>query len=98
MDGRDIGTAVFPDAELKIFVTADAKVRAQRRDAELQSKGMEGNFEDILKNIEERDYIDTHRDVSPLRKADDAIELDNSHMTIEEQKAWLLNEYHKAAE
>ena len=98
MDGRDIGTAVFPDAELKIFVTADAKVRAQRRYDELQSKGMEGNFEDILKNIEERDYIDTHRDVSPLRKADDAIELDNSHMTIEEQKAWLLNEYHKAAE
>ena len=89
---------VFPDAELKIFVTADAKVRAQRRYDELQSKGMEGNFEDILKNIEERDYIDTHRDVSPLRKADDAIELDNSHMTIEEQKAWLLNEYHKAAE
>lgn len=98
MDGRDIGTAVFPDAELKIFVTADAKVRAQRRYDELQSKGMEGNFEDILKNIEERDYIDTHRDVSPLRKADDAIELDNSHMTIEEQKAWLLNEYHKATE
>ena len=98
MDGRDIGTAVFPNAELKIFVTADAKVRAQRRYDELQSKGMEGNFEDILKNIEERDYIDTHRDVSPLRKADDAIELDNSHMTIEEQKAWLLNEYHKAAE
>lgn len=98
MDGRDIGTAVFPNAELKIFVTADAKVRAQRRYDELQSKGMEGNFEDILKNIEERDYIDTHRDVSPLRKADDAIEFDNSHMTIEEQKAWLLNEYHKAAE
>lgn len=98
MDGRDIGTSVFPNAELKIFVTADAKVRAQRRYDELQAKGMKGDFDDILKNIEERDYIDTHRDVSPLRKADDAIVLDNSHMTIAEQKAWLLNEYRKAAE
>lgn len=98
MDGRDIGTAVFPNAELKIFVTADSKVRAQRRCDELKAKGMEANFEDIKKNIEERDYIDTHRKVSPLRKADDAIELDNSLLTIAEQKEWLLKEYRRAAE
>lgn len=91
MDGRDIGTTVFPNAELKIFVTADAKVRAQRRYDELKAKGMPANFEDILKNVEERDYIDTHREVSPLRKADDAIVLDNSHMTIPEQQAWLYD-------
>lgn len=91
MDGRDIGTTVFPDAELKIFVTASAEVRAQRRYDELQTKGMPAELSDILKNVEERDYIDTHREVSPLRKADDAVELDNSHMTIAEQDAWLLN-------
>lgn len=91
MDGRDIGTTVFPDAELKIFVTASAQVRAKRRFDELKAKGMPASLEDILKNVEERDYIDTHRDVSPLRKADDAVELDNSHMTIPEQDAWLLN-------
>jgi len=93
MDGRDIGTVVFPDAELKIFVTASAEVRARRRYDELKAKGMEANYEDILKNVQERDYIDSHREVSPLRKADDAIELDNSDMTIEEQKQWLLNKF-----
>ncbi len=93
MDGRDIGTAVFPDAELKIFVTASAEVRAQRRFDELKAKGMPADFQDILKNVEERDYIDSHREVSPLRKADDAIELDNSHMTIPEQKLWLKHKF-----
>ena len=91
MDGRDIGTTVFPDAELKVFVTASAKVRAQRRYDELQAKGMPADFEDILANVEQRDYIDTHREISPLRKADDAIELDNSNMTIEEQDKWLMD-------
>ena len=81
MDGRDIGTTVFPDAELKIFVTASAEVRAQRRFDELKAKGMPADYDDILKNVQERDYIDSHREVSPLRKADDAIELDNSNMT-----------------
>lgn len=97
MDGRDIGTTVFPDAELKIFVTASAEVRAQRRFDELREKGMEADYNDILKNVEERDYIDSHRDVSPLRKADDAIELDNSNLTIEEQRSWLFSQYEKAA-
>ena len=90
MDGRDIGTTVFPEAELKVFVTASAEVRAQRRYDELKEKGMPANFNDILKNVQERDYIDSHREVSPLRKAPDAIELDNSHMTITEQSAWLM--------
>lgn len=93
MDGRDIGTTVFPDAELKIFVTASAQVRAQRRYDELKAKGMPADFDDILKNVEERDYIDSHREVSPLRKADDAIELDNSNMTIPEQKQWLMDRF-----
>ncbi len=97
MDGRDIGTVVFPDAELKIFVTASAEVRAQRRFDELKAKGMEADYNEILKNVQERDYIDTHRDVSPLRKADDAIELDNSNMTIAEQKAWLMKEFETKA-
>lgn len=96
MDGRDIGTVVFPDAELKIFVTASAEVRAQRRYDELQAKGMPADFADILRNVEERDYIDSHREVSPLRKADDAIELDNSHMTIAEQRQWLIDRYREA--
>ena len=91
MDGRDIGTVVFPDAELKIFVTASAEVRAQRRFDELKAKGMSADLQDILKNVQERDYIDSHREVSPLRKADDAVELDNSNMTIAEQKQWLRN-------
>lgn len=89
MDGRDIGTTVFPHAELKIFVTASAEVRAQRRYDELRGKGMAADYDAILKNVEERDYIDTHREVSPLRKADDAIVLDNSTMTIDEQNSWL---------
>ncbi len=97
MDGRDIGTVVFPDAELKIFVTASAEVRAQRRYDELKAKGMPADFDDILKNVKERDYIDSHRETSPLRKADDALELDNSHMTIEEQKAWLMARYQEKA-
>lgn len=96
MDGRDIGTTVFPDAELKIFVTASSQVRAQRRFDELKEKGMPADFDDILKNVEERDYIDTHREVSPLRKADYAITLDNSEMTIPEQKKWLMEQYEKA--
>ena len=97
MDGRDIGTVVFPHAELKIFVTASAQVRAQRRFDELQAKGMPADYDSILKNVEERDYIDTHRDVSPLKKAEDAITLDNSNMTIEEQKQWLLDQYQRVA-
>ena len=90
MDGRDIGTTVFPEAELKVFVTASAEVRAQRRYDELKEKGMPADFNDILKNVEERDYLDSHREVSPLRKAPDAIELDNSHMSIAEQSDWLM--------
>lgn len=97
MDGRDIGTTVFPDAELKVFVTADAEVRAQRRYLELKEKGMEADYETILRNVMERDYMDSHREVSPLRKADDAVELDNSHMTIEQQREWLLEQCRKAA-
>lgn len=89
MDGRDIGTTVFPDAELKVFVTASAEVRAQRRYDELMCKGMPADYADILKNVIERDYIDSHRDVSPLRAADDAILLDNSEMTLEQQQEWL---------
>ncbi len=91
MDGRDIGTVVFPNAELKIFVTATAEIRAQRRFKELQAKGMPANYDDILKNVEERDYIDTHRETSPLRQADDALVLDNSQLTIAEQKKWLMD-------
>ena len=90
MDGRDIGTVVFPNAELKVFVTASAEVRAQRRYDELKQKGMEADYADILKNVQERDYIDSHREVSPLRQADDALLLDNSHMTIPEQNEWLM--------
>ncbi len=98
MDGRDIGTTVFPDAELKVFVTASAEVRAQRRYDELEAKSMPADFEAILKNVQERDYIDSHREVSPLRQAPDAILLDNSHMTIPEQKEWLMEQFRKAAE
>lgn len=90
MDGRDIGTAVFPQAELKVFVTASAEVRARRRYDELRAKGQSASYEDILKNVQERDYIDSHREVAPLRQADDAVVLDNSTLTIEEQNAWLL--------
>ena len=98
MDGRDIGTTVFPDAELKVFVTASAEVRAQRRYDELKEKGMPADYEEILKNVQERDYIDSHREVSPLRQAPDAILLDNSHMTISEQKDWLMDKFRKASE
>ena len=96
MDGRDIGTVVFPHAELKIFVTASAEVRAQRRYDDLRQKGMEADYADILKNVQERDYIDSHREVSPLRQADDALLLDNSEMTIAQQKEWLLEQFRKA--
>ena len=89
MDGRDIGTTVFPDAELKIFMTADPMVRAQRRADEMEAKGMKADLEDVLKNLQERDYIDSHREVSPLTQAEDAIVLDNSHMTMEDQLDWL---------
>ncbi|EFA44550.1 cytidylate kinase [Hallella bergensis DSM 17361] len=98
MDGRDIGTTVFPDAELKIFVTASAEVRARRRYDEMRGKGQPADYAEILKNVQQRDYIDTHREVSPLRKADDAIELDNSSLTIEQQNAWLMEHYQRAAQ
>lgn len=97
MDGRDIGTVVFPDAELKVFVTASAEVRAQRRYDELKGKGMEADYAEILKNVQERDYIDSHREVSPLKQADDALLLDNSDMTISEQKEWLLERFREVA-
>lgn len=94
MDGRDIGTVVFPDAELKIFVTADPQIRAQRRLDELRSKhDFDTTFDDVLENIKQRDYIDQNRDESPLRQADDALVLDNSHLTKEEQMQWLLNKF-----
>ena len=93
MDGRDIGTVVFPDAELKVFVTASAEVRAQRRFDELKSKGVEANFDEIFDNVQQRDYIDSHREVSPLRKADDAIELDNGELTIAQQLQWLVERF-----
>ena len=91
------GTTVFPNAELKIFVTASDEIRARRRFDELTLKGENPVYEDVLKNVRERDYIDSHRAVSPLRKADDAIVLDNSHMTFDEQDEWLMNQYLKAA-
>lgn len=90
MDGRDIGTVVFPDAELKIFMTASAETRAQRRYDELQQKGDNVSYEDVLKNVVERDYIDTHREDSPLVIAEDAIEIDNSYLNREEQFAAVL--------
>jgi cytidylate kinase len=90
MDGRDIGTVVFPDAELKIFMTAGADTRAQRRFDELQEKGDAVTYEEVLKNVVERDYIDTHREDSPLVMADDAIEIDNSYLNREEQFAAVL--------
>lgn len=93
MDGRDIGTVVFPDAELKLFMTADPKVRAQRRYDELRAKGDCVSLEEIERNVRERDAADTTRAVSPLRKADDAIVLDNSHMTIPEQMEWFMDKF-----
>lgn len=98
MDGRDIGSTVFPDAELKIFVTASPEVRARRRYDELIKKGDQVDFNDILQNVKQRDYIDTHREVSPLVKADDAIVLDNSALSIAEQDEWLLEHFRQAAE
>ncbi len=91
MDGRDIGTTVFPQAELKIFMTADPVVRAQRRAAEMEAKGDKVQLEDVLKNLQERDYIDSHREVSPLTQAPDAVVLDNSHMTMQQQLEWVKN-------
>ena len=98
MDGRDIGTVVFPHAELKIFVTASAEVRAQRRYDELTAKGEKCNYEEILENVKERDHIDSTRETSPLRQAEDAIVLDNTNMTIPEQENWLMEEYKKRTE
>ena len=89
MDGRDIGTTVFPNAELKLFMTADPLVRAQRRADEMRAKGDVVDMDAVLKNLQERDYIDSHREVSPLTQAPDALVLDNSHMTMEEQLEWL---------
>lgn len=96
MDGRDIGTAVFPNAELKVFVTASAEVRAQRRYDELLHKGQEASYDDILKNVVERDYLDSHRELNPLRQAPDALVLDNSYMSIEEENEWLWDAFQQA--
>lgn len=90
MDGRDIGTTVFPNAEVKIFMTAEPAVRAQRRFDELVSKGETPSLEDVMKNLQERDYIDSHRETSPLRQAQDAFVLDNTHMTLHEELVWML--------
>jgi cytidylate kinase len=90
MDGRDIGTVVFPEAELKLFVTASAEIRAQRRFDELTAKGEPVSYAEILQNVQERDRIDSTREASPLRKADDALVLDNSNMTREEQLVWVI--------
>lgn len=98
MDGRDIGTVVFPNAELKLFITASPEVRAKRRVDELRAKGEQVSYEEVLENIKTRDYIDSTREESPLKQAADAIILDNSDMTIDEQKAWLLVQYRKAIE
>ena len=97
MDGRDIGTVVFPDAELKIFLTASPEVRARRRVDELRAKGQEVSFDEVLHNVKERDRIDETRSVDPLRRADDAILLDNSYMTLAQQDAWLMQQYRQAA-
>jgi cytidylate kinase len=97
MDGRDIGTTVFPNAELKIFVTASPEVRAQRRVDELRAKGETVSLEEVLANVRTRDHIDQTRAESPLRQADDALLLDNSHLTLAEQDAWLLNAFNNAA-
>lgn len=89
MDGRDIGSTVFPEAGLKIFMTAEPEIRAQRRAEELRAKGQDCSMEDVLKNLQERDYIDSHREISPLTKAEDAVVLDNSHMTMAQQMEWV---------
>jgi len=95
MDGRDIGTAVFPHAEMKVFVTASDEIRAQRRYDELVGKGEKADFQAVLANLRERDCIDSTRAVAPLRQAEDALVLDNSHLTIEQQKQWLLDRFHE---
>lgn len=95
MDGRDIGTVVFPDAELKVFVTARAEVRAQRRFLELSAKGDSATYEEVLENVKQRDYMDQNREESPLRQAEDAILLDNSEMTIPQQNEWLLARFNE---
>ena len=95
MDGRDIGTTVFPAAEMKIFVTASAEVRAQRRYDEIIARGDSANFDEILENVQQRDHIDQTREVSPLRRADDALLLDNSFMTREEQEQWLIERFNE---
>jgi cytidylate kinase len=95
MDGRDIGTVVFPDAELKIFLTASPEIRAQRRFNELKEKGEKITYEEVVANIKERDERDSNRLQSPVRKAEDAIELDNSNLTIEEQLQWALDMFNK---
>ncbi len=94
MDGRDIGTTVFPDAELKIFMTADPLIRARRRADEMEAKGMKAEMDQVLANLQERDYIDSHREVSPLMQAADAIVLDNSYMTMGQQMEWLKGIIH----
>lgn len=96
MDGRDIGTVVFPNAELKVFVTASSEVRARRRLEELQAKGEQTTYEEVLANVKKRDYIDSTREESPLRQAPDALVLDNSNMTIPEQKQWLRDKFEAA--
>lgn len=98
MDGRDIGTTVFPESELKIFVTASPEIRALRRYDEMTAKGQTVDFEEILQNVKERDYLDQNREVSPLKRATDAILLDNSLLTIDEQKKWLLQQFEKATQ
>ena len=98
MDGRDIGTTVFPDAEMKVFVTASAEVRAQRRYDELTARGDKADFNEILENVLQRDHIDQTREVSPLKKADDALLLDNSNLTREEQMDWLIDVFNKLTE
>ena len=95
MDGRDIGTVVFPDAEMKIFMTADAGVRAERRYKELTAKGEDVTLEEILENVISRDKADMTRAISPLRRAEDALELDNSYMSVEEQMAWFMERYNE---
>ena len=95
MDGRDIGTTVFPDAELKVFVTASPEIRAQRRYDELKAKGEAASFDEILENVKQRDYIDQHREVSPLKKTEDALLLDNSHLSLTQQKEWLKEQFER---
>lgn len=95
MDGRDVGTVIFPDAEMKVFITASPEIRARRRVDELQEKGMPASYEEVLANVLKRDHIDSTRPIGPLRQAPDALLLDNSDMTREEQRVWLLNQYKK---